>query len=111
MIPAAIGERHMETCSLLHKGSLNKTLQAKIGKFGDFPPSINSSYFSSSIANFDVTNDEEITLKGFIALHEMTAADEEGGEEEIWQVMKALGYNKQLQLSQASVWLFGELML
>ena len=51
-------------------------------------------------ANFDVTSDEEITLDGFLALHEMTAADEEDGEEELWQVMKALGYDRQLQLSQ-----------
>lgn len=52
-------------------------------------------------ANFDVTSDKEITLAGFLALHEMTACDEDG-EEELWQVMKALGYNKQLQLSQVS---------
>lgn len=52
-------------------------------------------------ANFDVTDDEEITVKGFLQLHEMSAADEEGGEEEVWQVLKALGYNKQLQLYQA----------
>lgn len=42
-------------------------------------------------------------LKGFVALHEMTAADADGGEEEVWQVIKALGYDKQLQLNQASI--------
>ena len=52
------------------------------------------------LGNFDVTSDEEITLDGFLQLHEMTAADEEGGEEELWQVLRALGYDKQLQLNQ-----------
>ena len=52
------------------------------------------------IGNFDVTEEEEITLKGFLALHEMSAADEEGGEEEVWQVLKALGYDRQLHLNQ-----------
>lgn len=42
-------------------------------------------------------------MKGFVALHEMTAADADGGEEEVWQVIKALGYDKQLQLNQASI--------
>lgn len=53
-------------------------------------------------ANFDMTGDDEITLRGFLALHEMTAIDEEGGEEELWQVLQGLGYNRQLQLNQVS---------
>lgn len=52
------------------------------------------------VANFDVTDEEEITLKGFLALHEMAAADEEGGEEELRQVVGGMGYDKQLRLSQ-----------
>lgn len=52
------------------------------------------------IANFDVTDEEEITLKGFLALHEMAAADEEGGEEELRQVVNGMGYDKQLHLNQ-----------
>ena len=56
---------------------------------------------SALTANFDVTTEKEITLKGFLALHEMTASDE-GGEEELWQVVKALGYNGQLQLHQVT---------
>ena len=55
-----------------------------------------------AIANFDVT-DEEITLKGFIGLHEMAAADEEGGEEELRQVISGMGYDKQLRLSQVCI--------
>lgn len=54
------------------------------------------------IANFNVTKEEEITLEGFLALHEMTGADEEGGEEEVWQVLMTLGYNNQLQLITVS---------
>ncbi len=47
-----------------------------------------------------MTREGEITLKGFLALHEMTATDEEGGGEELWEAMECLGYNKQLKLVQ-----------
>jgi hypothetical protein len=40
-------------------------------------------------------------LKGFLSLHEMAAADEEGGEE-LGQVVRGMGYNKDLQLNQVS---------
>ena len=52
--------------------------------------------------NFEMTGDDEITLKGFLALHVMTAEDEEGGEGEVWEVLNTMGYNKQLQLDQVS---------
>ena len=32
----------------------------------------------------------------------MTVCDEEGGEEEVWEVLSSLGYNRQLQLDQVS---------
>ena len=51
--------------------------------------------------NFELTEEDELTLKGFIDLHIMTAEDPEGGERELWVVMAALGYNHQLQLNQA----------
>ena len=53
--------------------------------------------------NFELTEEDELTLKGFIDLHIMTAEDPEGGERELWVVMAALGYNHQLQLNQVSM--------
>ena len=52
--------------------------------------------------NFEMTGEgkDEITLEGFLALHVMTAEDEEGGEEELWEVLSTLGYSRQLQLDQ-----------
>ena len=50
-----------------------------------------------------MTEDDELTLKGFSDLHVMTAEDEEGGEGEVWEVLDSLGYNKQLQLDQVHV--------
>lgn len=50
--------------------------------------------------NFEMTDDDEITLKGFLDLHVMTAEDEEGGEGEIWEILDAMGYSKQLRLDQ-----------
>lgn len=47
-----------------------------------------------------MTEEEEITLKGFLTLHEMAAADEEGGEEELRQVVSGMGYDKQLLLNK-----------
>ncbi len=61
------------------------------------------SFFSPSNSptdNFELTADDELTLKGFLDLHVMTAKDEEGGEEEVSDVLSSLGYNKQLQLDQ-----------
>ena len=52
--------------------------------------------------NFELTGDDEITLKGFLDLHVMTAEDEEGGETEIWDILNTMGYNKQLQLDQVT---------
>jgi hypothetical protein len=53
--------------------------------------------------NFDLTGDDEITLKGFLDLHVMTAEDEEGGEGEVWDILNTMGYNKQLHLDQVSL--------
>ena len=58
--------------------------------------------FLNPLDNFELTSDDEITLKGFLDLHVMTAEDEEGGVSEIWEVLDAMGYNKQLQLDQVS---------
>ena len=52
--------------------------------------------------NFELTGDDEITLKGFLDLHVMTAEDEEGGEGEVWDILNTMGYNKQLQLDQVT---------
>lgn len=61
--------------------------------------------------NFELTEEDELTLKGFIDLHIMTAEDPEGGERELWVVMAALGYNHQLQLNQVSSLLLDALSL
>ena len=49
-----------------------------------------------------MNEDEEVTLKGFLDLHAMTANDEEGGEDELWDVLQSMGYNKQLKLVMVS---------
>lgn len=50
-----------------------------------------------------MTDDNELTLKGFLDLHEMTANDQDGGEGELWDILSAMGYNKQLQLDQVTI--------
>ena len=50
--------------------------------------------------NFEMTSDDELTLRGFLDLHMMAVRDEEGGEGEVWEVFTALGYNRHLQLDQ-----------
>ena len=57
-------------------------------------------YSLDLLDNFELTGNDEITLKGFLDLHVMTAEDEEGGEAEIWDILDTMGYNKQLQLDQ-----------
>ena len=47
-----------------------------------------------------MTEDNELTLKGFLDLHEMTANDKDGGECELWDILSTMGYNSQLQLDQ-----------
>ena len=54
------------------------------------------------LENFELTADDELTLKGFMDLHVMTAADEEGGEGELWGILSSLGYSKQLALKTVS---------
>ena len=49
-----------------------------------------------------MNEDEEVTLKGFLDLHAMTANDEEGGEAELWDVLQSMGYSKQLKLVTVS---------
>ena len=52
-----------------------------------------------------MNNDEELTINGFIDLHTLTANDENEGETEIWNILKNMGYNKQLQLNKVSYFL------
>lgn len=61
---------------------------------------LNANLFLSD--NFELTGDDEITLKGFLDLHVMTAEDEEGGEGEVWDILDTMGYNKQLLLDQVT---------
>ena len=50
-----------------------------------------------------MTDDNELTLKGFLDLHEMTANDQDGGEGELWDILSTMGYNRQLQLDQVTL--------
>ena len=52
---------------------------------------------------FEMTSDEELTLKGFYSLHEMTANDSEGGVEELCDVLTAMGYDPTLKLRYVSL--------
>ena len=54
--------------------------------------------------NFDMTSNDEITLKGFYSLHAMTAADSEGGVGELRAILTAMGYDRQLRLRQVRPW-------
>lgn len=54
-------------------------------------------YFSE---NFDMNNDEEITLKGFLDLNLMEAKDAEGSLDDLWVTIESMGYNKALELDQ-----------
>ena len=49
-----------------------------------------------------MNENEEVTLKGFLDLHAMTAGDEEGGEAELWDVLQSMGYSKQLKLNMVN---------
>ena len=53
--------------------------------------------------NFDMTSSDEITLKGFYSLHALTAADSEGGVEELRAILTAMGYDRNLRLRHVSV--------
>ena len=47
--------------------------------------------------NFEMEKGQ-ITLAGFLKLHEMALEDTEGGEEEIRDTLSSMGYNSALQL-------------
>ncbi|XP_065906112.1 EF-hand calcium-binding domain-containing protein 7-like isoform X2 [Dysidea avara] len=52
--------------------------------------------------NFDQNSDDEITVKGFLDLHLMTAQDTSGGKEaELLIILQSMGYNNQLILDEA----------
>jgi hypothetical protein len=51
--------------------------------------------------NFEVTQHNRLTKKGFHDLHKETVKDEQGGISELWDTLQAMGYNKALQLDEA----------
>ena len=53
--------------------------------------------------NFDMNSSDEITLKGFYSLHTLTAAESEGGVEELRAILAAMGYDRKLRLRHVSV--------
>ena len=53
------------------------------------------------LENFDQNSDDEITLKGFLDLHLMTAQDTSGGKEtELLNILQTMGYNNELKLDE-----------
>lgn len=54
--------------------------------------------------NFEM-KDDEITLKGFLDLNLMEAQDADGDPYDLWLTLENMGYNKALELDQASPFL------
>lgn len=54
--------------------------------------------------NFEM-KDDEITLKGFLDLNMMEAQDADGDPNDLWLTLENMGYNKALELDQASPFL------
>lgn len=52
-------------------------------------------------SNFDVDNDE-LTLDGFLALHQLEAEDNGGDSEDLWVSLEAMGYNRLGRQDQAA---------
>ncbi|XP_045116894.1 EF-hand calcium-binding domain-containing protein 7-like [Portunus trituberculatus] len=52
-------------------------------------------------ANFDV-QDGELTLNGFLALHQLEAEDNGGDSEDLWVSLDAMGYNRAGRQDQAA---------
>jgi len=53
--------------------------------------------------NFDLINGDELTLKGFLRLHQMEAEDNSGDSAELWVTLNAMGYNYNLQQDEAAL--------
>ena len=51
--------------------------------------------------NFSLKNGE-LTLEGFLQLHQMEAEDNGGDSAELWITLNAMGYNARLQQDEAS---------
>lgn len=56
------------------------------------------------VENFEVTQQNKLTKKGFYDLHKETVKDEQGGVSELWDTLQAMGYNKALQLDEVTGW-------
>lgn len=54
--------------------------------------------FLTLTENFEHNDEGEVTLKGFLDLHEKVATDESGGERELWTIIEGMGYDRQLKL-------------
>ena len=61
---------------------------------------------SSLPDNFDQNLDDEITIKGFLDLHLMTAQDTSGGKEaELLIILQSMGYNNRLILDEVCAYM------
>ena len=49
--------------------------------------------------------DDELTIRGFVGLHAMEAADGDGDTDDLWLSLHAAGYNDALQMDQVRVWI------
>ena len=53
--------------------------------------------------NFDLTLKGELTLAGFLRLHQMEAEDNCGDSAELWVTLNAMGYNYNLYQDEAAL--------
>ena len=52
--------------------------------------------------NFDMNENQEIVLKGFLDLNLMEAKDADGDPNDLWVTLESMGYNRGLELDQVS---------
>jgi len=59
------------------------------------------------VAENFATKEGELTLEGFLQLHQMEAEDNGGDSAELWITLNAMGYNALLEQDEASVFEIG----
>lgn len=61
-----------------------------------------SSIYIFCVDNFEL-EDGELTLNGFIDLHQMEAEDCNGEEDDLWVTLYSMGFNESLHLDEVSI--------
>lgn len=49
-----------------------------------------------------MTKEDELTLKGFLDFH-TAIASKDNGDQQLWNILKVMGYNHQLQIEQVII--------